>query len=566
MSQGSKMDIIDDESVVSDMDIVEPNFIHFFLWISHGGNVSAENNLYKMKTKFRSIIMYSRPFNTATDVQLTELILNPCELILGSCPYVPIQQPDKNNPSYVYLPPILFSVNNPEPVEEIRTNTGLYYMKIESVSQDEISPTSLLMNCNILETTKIYDYEQLIIPFKYNQSNNKYTYSTIFRMVEEYCNNNHINPSESLLGLFSCQSLIHKYGNKYIQDVQNLIPKHVYDYKELETAPIIDNKQDLSLYNNSNISFSNTIIRLNYIPTDWSALAGLKHQGCALNVLSFFGIIPEEKAREKTVCLDLNGTSIFKIIDYLYTYINKTNSSNNIIGFLVRRLPFDTAINEMINFIKETPIDNYCMIFKMYNIKKFNDKDNHRGHTVAFYCKNIDSNKKVITYVDPQLSDKFDFILDINTSTSIIDIFGRISHFITSKYQNSFNFIDIIYTVQKDFLKDRVEYGVRQIFDEHNQSHIIKRTRDITHGGKKIQTHSKKIYLKKSSKLKKSDKKKNLLKKKLSKKKKRLHNKKTKKKMKYKKQYGGDKPEPVDFKALMREIDDKNPNVQTVLV
>lgn len=90
MSQDSEM------SIESQMSIdPTPNIIDFFLWISHGGNVSAENNLYKMKTKFRSIIMYSRPFDTITSDKLENIINNPCELILGSCPYVPIQNPDE---------------------------------------------------------------------------------------------------------------------------------------------------------------------------------------------------------------------------------------------------------------------------------------------------------------------------------------------------------------------------------------------------------------------------------------------------------------------------------------
>ena len=570
MSQDSEM------SIESQMSIdPTPNIIDFFLWISHGGNVSAENNLYKMKTKFLSIIMYSRPFDTITSDKLENIINNPCELILGSCPYVPIQKPDekknkkknKNKNSYVYLPPILFTVNENEVYDNVRKYTGLYYMRITSTPQEiGTSPSSFAMNCKIVDGAPriIYNYSDLINPFKYNQSNNKYTYSTIFRMVEDFCKVNRIDPSKALLGLFSCQSLIHKYGINYIQKIENLIPKHVDDHKEsLETAPIIDNKTQLSKYNKG-VSFSNTIICLDDIPNNWDALAGLKHQGCALNVLSFFRIITEEDAREKAVCLDLNGTSIFKIIDYLYTYIIDRDKSRleSIIGFLVRRLPFETAINEMITFIKETSIDNYCMIFKMYTMATFNGKDNHRGHTVAFYCKN-EMGQKRITYVDPQLSGSFEFTLQINDPTAIGRIFRSISELINENYRNTFHFIDVIYTIQKGFGKSRLQYGVEYIFDDDYS--IIKRTRDITHGGKKIQTHSKKIYLKKSSKLKKSDKKKKHLKKKLSKKKKHTHNKKTKKNRKYKKRYGGNKP-PDDFPELMREIDAKNPDVETVLV
>ena len=560
------------ESIGSEMSI-DPlpeniNIIHFFLWVSHGGNVSAENNLYKMKTNFRSITMYSRPFDTITTDKLEDIIYNkPCELILGSCPYVPIKNPDENNSSYVYLPPLLFHVNEHETNEAIRNYTGLYYMKIAGTPPEiGATPSRLAMNCKIVEggPTKIVPYEQLIRPFEYNQSENKYTYSTIFRMVENKCKEFNIKPSEALLGLFSCQSLIHEYGNKYIQNIQNLIPRHVYYDKELLTSPIIDNEQQLIYYSGSGISFSNTIIRLNDLPLSWNALAGLKQQGCALNVLSFFGIIPEEKAREQTVCLDLNGTSIFKIIDYLYTYNFNTTGPNSIIGFLVRRLPFNDAINEMITFIKESTINNYCMIFKMYKMEKFNDKDNHRGHTVAFYCKAEPDGSKQLIYIDPQLSEGIVFTREINSLISKKTISESISTILKDKYGYTFQFIDIIYTVQESFEMNRQQYGRSYIFND--ESRIIKRTRDITHGGKKIQTHSKKKYLKKSSKLKKSDKKKKHLKKKLSKKKNHIHNKKTKKNRKYKKRYGGNKPPPIDFRALMKEIDDKNPNVPTVLV
>lgn len=562
MSQDSEM------SIESQMSIdPTPNIIDFFLWISHGGNVSAENNLYKMKTKFRSIIMYSRPFDTITSDKLENIINNPCEMILGSCPYVPIKNPDKKKTSYVYLPPILFTVNKDEVYDDVRKYTGLYYMRITSAPQAfGTSPSSFAMNCKIVDGAPIiiYNYGDLINPFNYNQSNNKYTYSTIFRMVEDFCKFNHIDPSKALLGLFSCQSLIHKYGNKYIQKIENLIPRHVDDHKEpLETATIINDQRQLNQYNMSFLSFSNTIISLDGIPVNWDALAGLKHQGCALNVLSYFRIISEEDAREKAVCLDLNGTSIFKIIDYLYTYIVAKNPDRgtSIIGFLVRRLHFDIAINEMITFINETSIDDYCMIFKMYTMATFDKKDNHRGHTVAFYCKN-EMGQKRITYVDPQVSDRFDFTLEINDPTAIGRTFRSISELINKKYDNTFRFIDVIYTIQKGFDEGRYQHGVTGIFSD--PTIIIKRTRDITHGGKKIQTHSKKIYLKKSSKLKKSDKKKKHLKKKLSKKKKHTHNKKTKKNRKYKKRYGGNKPS-VNFPGVMRAIDNAN-GVASVLV
>lgn len=68
---------------------------------------------------------------------------------------------------------------------------------------------------------------------------------------------------------------------------------------------------------------SPTIIEVAKLPQDWEALAEMKHQGCGLNVLSFFGIIEENEAREKVVCLNLKGTSIFKIVDYIMYIVVK---------------------------------------------------------------------------------------------------------------------------------------------------------------------------------------------------------------------------------------------------
>ena len=59
--------------MAEDMDIVNDEYIpqlHFYLWISHGANVSSKNNYYSLETKFRSLTFYSSPFEEITNEYL----------------------------------------------------------------------------------------------------------------------------------------------------------------------------------------------------------------------------------------------------------------------------------------------------------------------------------------------------------------------------------------------------------------------------------------------------------------------------------------------------------------
>ena len=40
-----------------------PNEIHYFLWCSHGGTVSAENNLYDVETGVHAVMFYGNQFD-----------------------------------------------------------------------------------------------------------------------------------------------------------------------------------------------------------------------------------------------------------------------------------------------------------------------------------------------------------------------------------------------------------------------------------------------------------------------------------------------------------------------
>ena len=100
------------------MDIQEENdIVHFFLWISHGNNVSSRSNFYPIETKFQSVILYSKPFQAITASELKDLLEEPCKLLVGSCPRIPIENEQGR---HVFLPPLVFTLT-----PDIQNSIGL---------------------------------------------------------------------------------------------------------------------------------------------------------------------------------------------------------------------------------------------------------------------------------------------------------------------------------------------------------------------------------------------------------------------------------------------------------
>jgi hypothetical protein len=104
--------------------VEEPETIDFLLWVSHGANISDDSGYYYFPYdyKFDYLVMYSKPLKIATADELENLIANPCDLVTGSCPFLPItQESGKKN---IYLPPLLFGVKDPN-TETLKKYMGL---------------------------------------------------------------------------------------------------------------------------------------------------------------------------------------------------------------------------------------------------------------------------------------------------------------------------------------------------------------------------------------------------------------------------------------------------------
>jgi hypothetical protein len=518
----------------------DKNIVHAFLYISHGTNVSSINNYYPMETKFNSIIMHSKPFESIDGKELENFHSNPCKIITGSCPYIPIEDTYGKR---VFLPPLLFVNLNSDKGNMVGKYSGISYMQLKMDNNKK---------CSIIKTEFVYNYDNKDNSFPYDHDGllRKYgdkaaiTYSQIFKIVTDEAIRRNIKLEDVLLSIFSCQSKMNDI--KYDIKIKDLLPKRIGEMKQ---ATIF---KDGSVFM-KDLFVSPTIITFDKLPDGWNALAKIKHQGCGLNVLSFFGIIKENEAMEKVACLNIKGTSIFKIVDYINEHsITKRN------GFVIIRRTFDDALNSFIqNFMNIYNRTNYAVLFKMYNEREHNGKFSHIGHTVAIMNHNDN-----FYLIDPQADISINLVKkDQLFSQQIKNVYQ------SKNINNNWKYIDIIFTVdsKENFDKARpvLEFNV---FMTKEKDNIIVRTPDITYGGLKKIKHRKTLLsssINKISMNKKSIKnnKKSMNKKSIKNKKKSIKNKKRSMNKNKKRNSigGGNEDEELDdFQRIMLNIDNKN--------
>ena len=548
--------------------------LDLFLWISHGENVGSVNKFFPIETKFNSVILHSKPFKIITGVELEDILKSPCRLILGSCPAIPII--DKNTGKKdVFLPPLVFlNLENDDPY--IKVKSGLYYYQIKLVmpSSDFFSEKQMKnpftkgylyellqyekFSCQYIKEEKILDHKDIINRYP---NGNFITYSQIYSLVEKECINRGLTPENVVLSIFSCQIRSLKYVQKYKQQIGNLIPR--IDKEELIPAVI---------YNIHNINrewvVSPTIIKVpNNLPADWTALAGIKYQGCALNTLSYFGLIDENESRERSACLSRKGTSIFKIADYINTYFN-THLKMPIFGYIIVRYNFDWGISKIVYFLMKNP-ENSAVIFKMYNTRLISNNPNiphnpnnpnnpneysHIGHTVSIFRKD-----NAIFYIDPQGGIKPTAIIgEIPTNIQEVSVTqtSELASYIKNLYLPNlpeWSFIDIIYTVSQtnDLTSKRPQHSISEL----EKDDILTKPENISYGGT-------------NNKLKRKTMKKRKTKKIILRKKNKYQSMKKRNK-RSKKYYGGVNIndvnlDEVDFEELMQQID-KDHNTPTTL-
>jgi hypothetical protein len=513
---------------------------------------------------------------------------SPCKFILGTCAQIPRYLDSNNKTKHVFLPPLFFSVNPYEEDPLVKYYTGLYYFKLKMNNYDTSQESGLIPDKNfsvsceyvpnqfsqrpnplrefrnhILNTSppgvfqqiplgveEIMNYESIVMSFE----NSPITYSQIYSIVTKKCLERGINPENAILGLFSCQVRAPKYIKEYIPTISNLLQNPEEDVKK---ARVFTENEVRSTSRDNELYLSPTIIEYDTKFNDnetinWAALANVKYQGCGLNVLSFYNILEIPYAREKTVCLNIQGTSIFKIVDYINQFLEKYY---NIFrpGFMILRMDIIRGVKMILDFMKETQQSGFAIIFKMYKKIYINDdkKDlDQIGHSVSFYK----SKNGVIQFIDPQQK-----VREVLTNEQIYNtsLYGNIL-----KEDYNKNFIDIIFTVSNvPFPPERPSESMTrfaELLDSRKNEgpyEILTRPENLHYGGRNILKTRGKKYKQTKKRINKKSKKT----KKYNTMRKRANSK--------RKKYGGE-PNGQDkldeFEKLMIEIDKKN-NIPTVL-
>ena len=361
----------------------------YFLFVCHGTTIyNNESNLFSYNSKINNdLFVKSVDFYVDNArILLTQInsiykfIINPLKNLQDIQTAIKYskenQYPDENN--NIWLPPIVFSTSENDDTE-FKNVIGLY----------------LFTNNNY---TKIWNWNNI----NEMSTNTFITYSQIFQEIKKQMLN--YNTIKNIhLFIFCCRNydIIPGLRRNQIYDVNyhpEIINKYVPDFsikKYEEPNKYIEVYDDI-----------NQILPF-YLPFDfdfniekvsgWTPLLNINHQGCALNVLSFYNIIPYGEGKTKVTCLTLKGTSIFKFIDYLdktyfdsfYFYVVRFKI-NQLIPFLIKSLNYITTPN--IVFVKMYTED-YVDINKT--------KESDVGHFISFYYKNnniylIDPQKKII--------------------------------------------------------------------------------------------------------------------------------------------------------------------------
>lgn len=390
-----------------------------YLWISHGSSVSGINKNFGVETKFKQVGLFSEFLTPIYSDILKEIQRDECKLFT----HIKMRPEEMiERKKVVFLPPLVFQVYADEKHESIRYFSGLHRFEFEFYDN------SCVRN---LHSELIFDHSGLVTKFG---SRSNIAYSEIFKVVTDDCKKRKIEPNIVTLGIYSCQTIHPDYKQYYpILYLTESFIKEPPQANIVDTIvpgeiglPLVIPLTERHLYTLSSIK-------------GWDALAKLTKQGCALNVLSYYNILPEIDAREKTVCLTLKGTSIYKIIDYINVYsINKYRYDGK---YIIFRFSILNGLSLSI-YIAKHNLDR-IVIFKMYGDKMYNGKPSQIGHTVS-----IINSGGIIRFIDPQVKKSVNIqLLDRPDAYNQAALF--LLDYFRQEYGGVWNYVDIVYTLER---------------------------------------------------------------------------------------------------------------------
>lgn len=389
-----------------------------FVFTMHGGNVTNSQNYLTYITKnFNNIFMYSDPLQCTYPYFFNNIELMPTRYLLRKEPTC-----DTTGSNCFYIPPLMYSIgDNTRNFFEYTVGLYMFVNGERPVVYKLLNYYQLLhmLNNDINKQVPMSVLEGIVLNY-IKPTPDRYRHDSYGNLLP----NIGFTKENTNLGLYVCQTPIPLYNSSnaatpIVNQPQFIVNIPKQNYLNKDFFENID--EDLFHFRYS-FEYAVTITPFgdgpirrhlqdpNNTPITFTALAQQQGQGCALNVLSALGIIPEDVARQKVVCLNNKGTSIFEIYDYyMYYYNHYINNPSSITdsSSLVAKVfrPFFIARFNMIDaffYMLEVLIDHisdigYGIMFKMYQQGQMVS-----GHTVAFIRDSI--NMDDILFFDPQNS------------------------------------------------------------------------------------------------------------------------------------------------------------------
>lgn len=421
------------------------SYNYYFLFCSHGATLTKHN--IEMNTKlfedFDTLNFFT--FNNS----FLSLEFDPSNFNINFVKYL------INNPLFISsgtkntgrnVPPLIFSATE----EDRHSYYQFEAMGLWFVDYTKKTPT-------MTRVMNFHDLLQLSIKKNYN-----ITYSVLDQELKKYIKlfkekqiiTNEPNVKIGL-GFLCCRSKPEQHARFYNQIVQKIYPTLITE----RTLYTRDDLIQISQENGYKFKafffkpwFVSNLEHLAPIVSEFETLAlGITHQGCGLNVLTFYKFIDAAFAENSVLCLTAKGSSIFNILQYMnYVLTDDAVNDSNIIAELYKEeYEKDVPINiteedaEIFNRIRETlneprrpTRNNYIIIrheiqthlhvffntinsspnyrgdlYKAIIVKLYPDLYNprvpgqfsHIGHTVSFYFTySTITNSNTIILIDPQ--------------------------------------------------------------------------------------------------------------------------------------------------------------------
>jgi len=419
------------ESIVND---------HIFIWLSHGTVISPTQVYYPIKSEFKRLLC---PGNFGEGLYLDKYL----DIINGnSCFDTESKLPFETENNISYMPPLCFAIKESDKFHIVEAGRvtdffGLFYCRFESIMENGVRT-----QCINKTLEPLISWEDI-----YNDVQHQFfTYSYIIQRAQYFAKAKGINSNTIDLMIVSCLSLYETYTSKYegydltIGPVKGSIMPNI-PLRDIESFRNINREM---FDNNVPFNEPGSIITLSLISIDtediikkgtsWVLLPRNTVPGCGFDVLSFLKLIPDNEAREMSVCMSPNGTSIFAICHYIFNHyvsnvLNNFSDDKTYLNVIAVRFQLKNVISVLLGLKDAGNGNNFALIIKFYREKYIGGTHdyNHEGHIMSIVCIS-----NTLIMCDPQVA-IYETFSDEVTLLGILDKYGYTKE----------SYLDIMFTV-----------------------------------------------------------------------------------------------------------------------